>query len=655
MLASLNRVVVVVILASVPSAFGQVIVETVTVGNIGNIGQLSGADVVIGGNAMGNGPTRLAGAVNYIYEIGKYEVTAGQYTAFLNAAAADDTYGLFATSMDTGLYSSGIVRQGDPGSYTYTVPPDWADRPIAHVTFGDAVRFANWMHNGQPSGPQNLTTTEDGSYLVNGAMTAGELSAVTRKASATWVIPTDDEWYKAAYHLNDGPTGNYWGFTTQSDSNLFHPLPSNNVIDPDPGDNANFWLQSDSIGAPYWRTVVGEFENSPSVYGTFDQGGNVWEWLESYPNGVPANQRTLRGGSFKTLDGGHPLHAAYRMTLSSSLQRPFNGFRLARVSNDCNGNDVIDSDDLANGTSTDHNNNFAPDECDIAGGTSLDCNHNGIPDEVETGVFAPPDYYWDDGIHELRIGVEDGGDLAWLNRFTVEQGRETVLSVNVVFGNMPAGRPAMVYIWSDPDGDGSPADAGVIASAPTVVANPGTDVYNVVDVPDTFIGPAGTSFFAGVIMHHQTGEFPVSLDITSWQPMRSWLAIDIQGSIDPSNLGSAEFLFTSDQVSIDSTYMVRLSVAPLITPVDCNVNSVPDDCDIASGTSDDTNGDGIPDECPVPCPWDLDGSQVVGITDLLDLLAAWGSTPAGPPDFDGDGTVGIADFLALLANWGECP
>ncbi len=56
-----------------------------------------------------------------------------------------------------------------------------------------------------------------------------------------------------------------------------------------------------------------------------------------------------------------------------------------------------------------------------------------------------------------------------------------------------------------------------------------------------------------------------------------------------------------------------------------------------------------------PCPWDLDGSGDVGITDLLALLAAWGTDPGGPPDFDGDGSVGITDLLALLAGWGPCP
>ena len=62
--------------------------------------------------------------------------------------------------------------------------------------------------------------------------------------------------------------------------------------------------------------------------------------------------------------------------------------------------------------------------------------------------------------------------------------------------------------------------------------------------------------------------------------------------------------------------------------------------------------------CPAAVPGDVDGDGVVGIVDLLALLAAWGpcgdcSTPrACPADFDGDCEVGIEDFLTLLANWG---
>ena len=55
------------------------------------------------------------------------------------------------------------------------------------------------------------------------------------------------------------------------------------------------------------------------------------------------------------------------------------------------------------------------------------------------------------------------------------------------------------------------------------------------------------------------------------------------------------------------------------------------------------------------CVGDIDESGDVGITDLLDLLAAWGPNPGHPADLDGDDVVGITDMLILLANWGPCP
>lgn len=53
------------------------------------------------------------------------------------------------------------------------------------------------------------------------------------------------------------------------------------------------------------------------------------------------------------------------------------------------------------------------------------------------------------------------------------------------------------------------------------------------------------------------------------------------------------------------------------------------------------------------CPWDLDSSGSVGTSDLLALLAQWGTS--GPADFDDNGIVGTSDLLILLTNWGPCP
>ena len=88
---------------------------------------------------------------------------------------------------------------------------------------------------------------------------------------------------------------------------------------------------------------------------------------------------------------------------------------------------------------------------------------------------------------------------------------------------------------------------------------------------------------------------------------------------------------------------------------DCNGNEVPDTCDIAIGLSQDLNNNGVPDECDPPCLWDLDANGLVGVPDLLALLASWGPCEGCPADFDGDGDVGVKDLLILLGNWGPCP
>lgn len=297
--------------------WAEVNIETVKVGNPGNAGEPSGGVTC---------PPRICGAVDYVYDIGKYEVTAGQYTEFLNAVAASDTYDLYNPWMwwsDSFERGCGIERAGSPGNYTYSVAPDWADRPVTWVSWGDAARFCNWLHNGQPTGPQELGTTEDGSYFLDGATTTSELVAVTRDPDATWAIPSEDEWYKAAYHRNDGATGNYWDYPTGTDT-----VPHNDLVDPDPGNNATFYVGSDdwTIGDPYFRTVVGAHENSESPYGTFDQGGNVDEWNEEVMYGA---WRGWRGGAFLSDSGS--LHATDRPCTDYQFpdaEYPFLGFRV---------------------------------------------------------------------------------------------------------------------------------------------------------------------------------------------------------------------------------------------------------------------------------------------------------------------------------------
>lgn len=287
----------------------------VPVGDAGNPGELSGY------GAGGSGPDRVCGGVGYAFEIQQFEVTAAEYVAFLNAVAADDAYGLYSAQMATHSYGCHITRTGDAGAYTYSVPVDWAQRPVNFVNWGDAARYANWLTNGCPAGAQGPGTTEDGSYVLNGALSDAELLAVVRRPDAEFVIPNEDEWYKAAYYQGAAGGGAYWNYPTQSDY-----VPSNVLTVPDPGNNANFYQVGYTLGAPYFRSEVGAFSASASRYGTYDQGGNVREWTETL---LGSGQLSARGGS--CFYGDPDLHANKRVGLAPTFADNDLGFRVARV------------------------------------------------------------------------------------------------------------------------------------------------------------------------------------------------------------------------------------------------------------------------------------------------------------------------------------
>lgn len=242
-----------------------------------------------------------AGAVNYVYEIGKYEITNAQYTEFLNAVAASDPYELYHANMGSSSWG-GIIRSGMPGGYTYSIKPaelngtySYNDKPVVFVNSGDAMRFANWLHNGQPIGSEDGGTTEDGAYSLNGAVSRTALEGIARNANAKWWIPSDAEWYKAAYHKNEGVTGDYWDYPTQTNSVPNHNLPSN-----DTGNSANFWSTNYTTGDFHYPfTDVGAYHLSVGPYGTFDQGGNAREWTDTLfvPNNI-AKLRGISGGTW---------------------------------------------------------------------------------------------------------------------------------------------------------------------------------------------------------------------------------------------------------------------------------------------------------------------------------------------------------------------
>lgn len=315
------------------------IIQTVAVGDAGNAPDVTGY-----------------GAVSYPYRIGKYEITLGEYAEFLNAVARNgDPYGLYPMGWGGPELMradvAGISRDFTNGVYTFTpvtpvgVNPAGADspanRPVSFMTLFNAARFANWLANGQPSGGQDATTTEDGAYALNGA-TSGTIARNATNpntgAPPTWWIPTENEWYKAAYYKGGGTNAGYWLYPTQSDTKPGNTIgaASNQANHKLLNGAGDAWVYSvpNVVNALYSQnalTDVGAFSNSASAYGTFDQGGNVWEWNHTQVG----DSYLIRGGDYGSAnaDSRDFLKSSADQVSIPAHWKGYSGFRMATLPN----------------------------------------------------------------------------------------------------------------------------------------------------------------------------------------------------------------------------------------------------------------------------------------------------------------------------------
>lgn len=184
---------------STNNCIGLICLETVNVGDVNNPSDME---------------TGL-GAVTYDYAIGKHEVTVEQYVTFLNTVATTPNelpvekraaiIELWQSDMkNTHPYVSvnGLIDRGGSGTtadpYRFSEVPDprWGSkaslRGILNISWFSAARFANWLHNGATA----AASTETGAYSLNYAT----LGVFPKNNGAKWWIPSDDEWYKAAFY-----------------------------------------------------------------------------------------------------------------------------------------------------------------------------------------------------------------------------------------------------------------------------------------------------------------------------------------------------------------------------------------------------------------------------------------------------------------------
>jgi formylglycine-generating enzyme required for sulfatase activity len=339
------------------------------------------------------------GGVKDTYGIGEFEITVSQYVTFLNTVDPDgkNLRQLYQDNMSSKVWpqygpinyasGSGIA----PGEHYSVAYPEWAQKPFNFGDFRRGAQFVNSLFNGKVLSKTSSTSgafkyvtykvrlspeTEQGMYDM-------KAETPTRTASTGFVLPSNDEWIKAAYYdPNHGGTDSYWLYPTGP----FDP-PNVSVLDPDTGDVTNADKQPlatynpndpnssvDTPGsppgaAPTWcpsqagpscaETFPADFPpglnlpaqymgnvstvgqaKTPSPWGAYDMGGNVVEHTDSLAP-QPPGYRFVR--DWRYYHGGVANAPAYQVAIygfgyfpgDPQITRiyPWMGFRVAVIGN----------------------------------------------------------------------------------------------------------------------------------------------------------------------------------------------------------------------------------------------------------------------------------------------------------------------------------
>jgi hypothetical protein len=335
-------------------------VRTVKVGAAGNpsVGIVPFTDAVYAScaevvPAEKQPPCQQVGGVDYRYGIGQLEVTVAQYVAFLNTVdpTGSNRHNLYSANESSAEWPKygqiDFSASVGPGRHYSVASPEWADKPYGFANFLRSARFANSLYNGQllakhssAGGGFSYVTyrvrlsrrTEQGMYDM-------KVRAMTRSHKRGFVIPSQNEWIKAAYYdPSGGGKYSYWEYPTNAgafgDGGAAAPHAA--TLDPTSGDVTNASTQplanfhAEGQSAPSWcpsafsagecasvnpfgidqpayekgyqgsLSTVGQAK-ATSPWGTLDQGGNAVEWTDTItppPFGVNGKRvwRRLHGG-----------------------------------------------------------------------------------------------------------------------------------------------------------------------------------------------------------------------------------------------------------------------------------------------------------------------------------------------------------------------
>ena len=372
-----------------PSAAGAagkravVTVKTVSIGAPGNpsVGVVPFSDAIYKSCAEAPQTTPACqeiGGVDYRYGIGYLEVTVHDWVKFLNTAdpLGRDPHDLYDNSQSSTEWPKyGQINEAAkaaPGHHYEVAYPEWADKPYGFANFLRAARFANSLYNGQvlakkasTSGAFRYVTYRVRLSAVSGRgmydLARKKRTGATRASKVGFVIPSQDEWVKAAYFdPNGGGTYSYWKYPTNPGvfGDGTATAPAATTLDPTSGDVTNATTQplanyhASGVAAPSWcpaaveaavcssqnplgldpTTYAAAYQGSlstvgqagtPSPWGTLEQGGNAVEWTDTI---TPPPSGRADGRVWRRLHGGIANAPAYQLWLSAVGLQPQDNF-----------------------------------------------------------------------------------------------------------------------------------------------------------------------------------------------------------------------------------------------------------------------------------------------------------------------------------------
>jgi len=155
------------------------------------------------------------GQVNYLYNIQDQLVTNTEYCNYLNIIdpSGSKKYQIYDERMNESPVGGIAFNSCNDVGFLYSVKNNFGNKPVTFIKWIMAAQYCNWLTNDQQSDILSITS---GSYDIASLYTNPiTVSGCYRQDTAKYFLPSENEWYKAAYY--DVLNNKYWKYGNKSD------------------------------------------------------------------------------------------------------------------------------------------------------------------------------------------------------------------------------------------------------------------------------------------------------------------------------------------------------------------------------------------------------------------------------------------------------